>query len=51
MEVPRSWWYAAVLVLPSEGFDVEDMTAYEGVVVMALDTEDEAAHSSMISVV
>jgi hypothetical protein len=51
MEVRR---YAAVLVLPSEGFDVEGMTACEGVVAMAPDTEDEAALFStqaMISVV
>jgi hypothetical protein len=42
------------LALPSEGFDVKGTTAYEGVVAMAPDTEDEAAlfsTQSMISVV
>jgi len=32
-----------VLVLPSERFDVEDMTACERVVAMAPDPEDKAA--------
>jgi hypothetical protein len=39
MEVHRSW-YAAVLVPPSEGIDVEGMI---GVIAMTSDTEDEAA--------
>jgi hypothetical protein len=54
MEARRSRYYAAVLVLPSEGFDVEGTTACEGVVAMVLDSEDEAALFStqaMISVV
>jgi len=53
MEVRRSGGYAAVLVLPSEGFDVVDMTAYEGVAAMAPDTDEAALLSTqgMISVV
>lgn len=44
MEVHRSRWYAAILVLPSEGFGAEEgMSACQGAVVVALDTEDEAA--------
>ena len=42
MEVRHSRRCAAVLVLPSEGFGMEGMTACEGVVAMAPDTEDEA---------
>jgi hypothetical protein len=42
MEVSHSRWCVAVLVLPSEVCDV-DMIAYEGVVAMAPNTEDEAA--------
>ena len=41
MEVRRSRWHAAVLVLPSEGIDEEGMTACEGMIAMA--PEDEAA--------
>lgn len=44
MEVHRSRWYAAILVLPSEGFDAEEgMSACQGAVVVALDSADEAA--------
>jgi hypothetical protein len=51
VEVRRSSWYAAVLVLPSEGFDVEGMTACEGVVPMAPNTEGEAALFSTQSMI
>jgi len=53
MEVRRSNWYA-VLVLPSEGFDMEEgMTTWEGVVAMTPDAEDKVVLSTqvMISVV
>lgn len=40
MGARRSRWYAAVLVLPSKGFDVEEgMSSCQGVVVMMPDAE------------
>jgi hypothetical protein len=47
MEVRRWRWYVAVLVLPSEGFGVKGMTAYEGVVAVVALFSTQA----MISVV
>jgi hypothetical protein len=51
MEVRRSRWYAAALVLPSGVSDVVGMMACEGVVAMAPNTEDTAVVFSTQAVI